>query len=114
MHFRCGGLRATWREAVDAVPPTLAPAPAPGRNRELRALMRWLLARRSAAAVAFRVSPSACVRIRQALKAVLATTTAWRDRGRRRRHLLTAPLDRSPDFIAWLASRSDAERLAME
>ncbi|MFO1474575.1 MAG: hypothetical protein U1F20_08705 [Lysobacterales bacterium] len=103
------GLRATWREAVDAVPPTLARRLRPVAT-EPRAPARWPLGAALAAAAVL-ASPSACVHIRRARRRPATTTATAIAAGGD--GTLTAPLDRSPDFYAWLAS-PDAERLAME
>ena len=104
-------LRATWRDAVDAVPTTLARGLRPAA-REARAPARWPLGAALAAAAVLALAiglrphvvgtpdttPTATTN-----KSIAATSDA----------ALTAPLDRSPDFYAWLAS-PDAQRLALE
>lgn len=105
------GLRATWREAVDAVPPTLARRLRPAAT-ESRAPARWPLGAALAAAAVLALAIGLRSHPAGAPEAAPATTAAnaiaaGGDGS------LTAPLDRSPDFYAWLAS-PDAERLAME
>lgn len=104
-------LRGTWRTAVDAVPPTLARRLRPAA-REARAPARWPLGAALAAAavlaLAIGLRPHA-VGTPDTTQAT-TTTNAIAASGD---VALTAPLDRSPDFYAWLAS-PDAEQLAME
>jgi len=103
-------LRDAWRTSVDAVPPMLARRLRPAA-RESRAPSRWPLGAALAAAavlaIAIGLRPHSVI----APGATPATTStpiaAAGDIA------LTAPLDRSPDFYAWLAS-PDAEQLAME
>ena len=105
-------LRETWRTAVDAVPPTLARRLRPAA-RETRAPSRWPLGAAIAAAavlaLAIGLRPHAVVTPANTGPAttIAQATAAGGDIA------LTAPLDRSPDFYAWLAS-PDAERLAVE
>lgn len=105
-------LRATWRTAVDAVPPVLARSlrPAQSRFRAGRAPARWALGAAVAAAAVFALAiglrPHA-VGAPGAMPPATDSIASTGDIG------LTAPLDRSPDFYAWLAS-PDAEQLAME
>ena len=105
------GLRATWREAVDAVPPTLARRLRPVAT-EPRAPARWPLGAALAAAAVLALAIGLRSRPAGAPEAAPATTTATAIAASGDGSL-TAPLDRSPDFYAWLAS-PDAERLAME
>ena len=107
------GLRATWREAVDAVPPTLARRLRPVAT-EPRAPARWPLGAALAAAAVLALAIGLRSRPAGAPEAAPATTTATATAiAAGGDGTLTAPLDRSPDFYAWLAS-PDAERLAME
>ncbi len=105
------GLRATWREAVDAVPPTLARRLRPAAT-ESRAPARWPLGAALAAAAVLALAIGLRPHPAGAPEAAPATTTATAIAASGDGSL-TAPLDRSPDFYAWLAS-PDAERLAME
>ena len=105
-------LYATWQTAVDAVPPALARRlrPAQSRTRAQRAPARWALGAAVAAAAVFALAiglrPHA-VGTPGAMPPVTDPIASAGDIG------LTAPLDRSPDFYAWLAS-PDAEQLALE
>ena len=105
------GLRATWREAVDAVPPTLARRLRPVAT-EPRAPARWPLGAALAAAAVLALAIGLRPHPAGAPAAMPATTTATAIAAGGDGSL-TAPLDRSPDFYAWLAS-PDAEQLAME
>ena len=108
-------LRDTWRIAVDAVPPTLAwrLRPARTRVRTQRAPVRWPLGAAFAAAaviaLAIGLRPHAA-RAPDSTSVVATATTSGSDAST---DDITAALDRSPDFYAWLAS-PDAEQLAME
>jgi hypothetical protein len=100
-------LRDTWREAVDAVPPALSWRLRPA-VRETRAPSRWPLGAAFAAvavlAIAVGLRPHPATPSTTTAAPVVAATDA---------DDATAPLDRNPDFYAWLAS-PDAEQLAME
>ena len=101
-------LRGTWLNAVDAVPPALARRLRPGQRtaRAQRTPARWPLGAAFAAAamialaIGLRSHPAALP-----LAAPAIVVSSADD--------VTAPLDRNPDFYAWLAS-PDAEQLAME
>lgn len=107
-------MRETWGTAVDAVPPMVARRLRPAA-RETRAPSRWPLGAALAAAaviaLAIGLRPQAlnAPNPAHAVATNAATTTdavASTDDG-------ATPLDRNPDFYAWLAS-PDAEQLAME
>lgn len=100
-------LRDTWRTAIDAVPPAVARRLRPAM-RETRAPSRWPLGAAFAAAaviaLAIGLRPHPATPSMTTAAPVVATTNA---------DDATAPLDRNPDFYAWLAS-PDAAQLAME
>ena len=102
------GLRATWREAVDAVPPTLARRLRPVAT-EPRAPARWPLG----AALAVAAVLAIAIGLRPHAVGTPNTTPAATSVVASNTNDATASLDRSPDFYAWLAS-PDAEQLAME
>ncbi|HET7125942.1 MAG TPA: hypothetical protein VFI26_02435 [Lysobacter sp.] len=103
-------LRDAWRGAVDAVPPTLAWRLRPVRTgaRAQRAPVRWPLGAAFAAAAVIALAIG--LRSPTATSPVATPTSAFATIDA---DDATAPLDRSPDFYAWLAS-PDAEQLAME
>jgi hypothetical protein len=100
-------LRGTWRTAVDAVPPTVARRLRPA-VRETRAPARWPLGAAFAAAAVIALAIG--LRPHPATSPMATPTPAFATINA---DDATAPLDRNPDFYAWLAS-PDAEQLAME
>jgi hypothetical protein len=104
-------LRNVWRASVEDMPPALARRLRPA-ERETRVPARWPLgaALAVAAVLAFaiglRPQNVGAPNTAHAMATAAATSFVAYDDG-------TAPLDRNPDFYAWLAS-PDAEQLAME
>lgn len=105
-------LRETWRSAVDTVPPTLSwhLRPARARSNAERSPMRWPLGAAFAAAAVIALAIGLRPHPAGLPSTVPATTVAAFGAGMED---TAAPLDRNPDFYAWLAS-PDAEQLAME
>jgi hypothetical protein len=102
-------MRHAWRTSIDAVPPALARRLRPAA-RGTRAPSRWPLGAALAAAavlalaIGLRSHPVGLPPGEPAI-AVAHSGGGGDD--------AAAPLDRNPDFYAWLAS-PDAEQLAME
>jgi hypothetical protein len=102
-------LRHVWRNSIDAVPPMLARRLRPAA-RETRAPSRWPLGAALAAAAVLALAIGLRSHPIGLPLAGPATVVAHSGSGA---DDAAAPLDRNPDFYAWLAS-PDAEQLAME